>query len=143
MYGTCIFFCKNPTYWRAIYLSKRESENKAWHPILPPILSMITCMWLGCLRQSHGSNWISFNMQNYLLNQNHRTECFQSHVFNSYCVIRKLFTHDICLFWVFNKNWWTTSQCAFFFGGATVRSTSVIVVSIAMVRLNYFAIEPD
>ena len=39
------------------------------------------------------------NMQNYLLNQNHKYLCFQKHVFNSSCVIMKLITLDILLFY--------------------------------------------
>ena len=115
-YIQLIFFCKKQhigylsAVYLFIYLSKRKSENKAWNRILPPILS--TCMWLGCLRPSHESKRISFNMQNYLLNQNHKYLCFQRHICNSNCVFMKLFTHDIWLFWVLNKNWWTTLQCA-------------------------------
>ena len=69
---------------------------------------MFTCMWLCCLRPSRGSNRNFIKkMQNYLLNLDHKYLCFQRHVFNCYCIITKLFIHDICLFWVFNKNWWT------------------------------------
>ena len=106
------------------------------------LFPLITFMWLGCLRPSHRSNQILFNMQNYLLNQNHKYVCFKKHVFNRYYIIKMLFIHDICLFWVFNKNWLTLLQYVHFFM-ATVWSKSVKIVLIAIGWSNCFAIEPD